>query len=70
MDRIVNIAEAETGVIIILVEWSGFGQEERTWEPLEQIYCSAPDFVRSELKKRRLTRAVRSRLESEYNIRV
>ena len=47
-------------------EHLGFDAEERTWESLRKIHSSAPDFALKELRKLRLTRALK--LASEYGI--
>ena len=49
-------------------EHLGFDAEERTWESLRKIHSSAPDFVLKELRKLRLTRALKGKLASEYGI--
>ena len=46
----------------------GLDAEERTWESLRKIHYSAPDFVLKELRKLRLTRALKGKLASEYGI--
>lgn len=33
------------GAVIVLVDWNEFEPEERTWEPLEKMHSSAPEFV-------------------------
>ena len=52
------------------VEWVGLGKDETSWEPLETILKGAPQFVRTELRKLRLTRKVRARLLTKYGIRL
>ena len=51
-------------------EHLGFDAKGRTWESLRKIHSSAPDFVLKELRKLRLTRALKGKLESEYGISV
>ena len=51
-------------------EHLGLDAEERTWESLRKIHSSAPDFVLKELRKLRLTRALKGKLASEYGISV
>ena len=53
---------------MVLVDWEGFDAEEHTWESLRKIHSSAPDFVLKELRKLRLTRALKGKLASEYGI--
>lgn len=37
------------GAVFVLVKWVELGLYGRTWEPLDRIHSSAPNFVRSEL---------------------
>lgn len=67
MTSIVHLAQAEGGAVLVLVQWVGFGPDERTWEPLDHTHSSAPEFVRSErIRKLRLTGAARTQLASEF----
>ena len=50
------------------VEWAGFDTEENTWEDLAKIWGAAPQFVKSELRKLRLKRRVRTKLKRKYGI--
>ncbi|CAM9872024.1 unnamed protein product [Scytosiphon promiscuus] len=70
MNALVHVTEDDDGAIIVLVDWEGFDDEERTWESLRKIYDSAPTFVLKELRKLRMTRALKSKLHAEYNIAV
>lgn len=56
-----SIAQYEDGCVNILVEWVGFGPDKRTWEPLDRIHGSAPEFVQSELRRLCLARVVGTR---------
>ena len=67
MNALMHVAEDDQGDVIVLVDWEGFDAEERTWESLRKIHYSAPDFVK-ELRKLRLTRALKGKLASEYGI--
>ena len=69
-DALMHVAEDHQGEIIVLVDWEGFDAEERTWESLRKILSSATDFVLKELRKLRLTRALKGKLASEYGISV
>ena len=66
MNALMHVAEDDQGDVIVLVDWEGFDAEERTWESLRKSHSSAPDFVLKELPKLRLTRALKSKLTSEY----
>ena len=47
--------------------WVGFDEGESLWEPLATIWDGAPQFVK-ELRKLRLDRGVRPRLQKFYGI--
>ena len=68
INALVHVAEDDDGNVIDLVDWEGFDYEERAWESLWKIHSSAPEFVVKELRKLRLTRALTSKLASEYGI--
>ena len=70
MSGIVRIAEDENRQLIVLVDWVGFDVEERTWETLKEIHNAAPHFLKSELRKLRITRAIASRVESELGFQL
>ena len=70
MNALMHVAEDDQGDVIVLVDWEGFDAEECTWESLRKIHSSAPDFVLKELRKLRLTRALKGKLASEYGISV
>ena len=67
MNALMHVAEDQCDVIV-LVDWDSLDAEERTWESLRKMHSSAPDFVLKELRKLRLTRALKSKLVSEYGI--
>ena len=67
MNALMHVAEDVQGDAIVLVDCEGFDAEERTWESLRKIHFSAPDFVLKELRKLRLTRALKGKLASEYS---
>ena len=68
MNALVHVAEDDTNAVIVLVDWDGFEAEERTWESLRSIHSAAPEFVVKELRKLRMTRALKTKIASEYNI--
>ena len=68
MAGVVRVAEAEDRSLIVLVDWVGFEVEERTWEPLKDIFEAAPEFLAKELRKLRVTRAVAARITREFGI--
>ncbi|CAN0180941.1 unnamed protein product [Scytosiphon promiscuus] len=45
MAAVVRVAEADDRLLIVLVDWVGFEIDERTWEPLEEIFEAAPKFL-------------------------
>ena len=68
MNALIHVEEDDQGDITVLVYWEGFDAEERTWESLHKIHSSAPDFLLKELRKLRLTRALKGKLALEYGI--
>ena len=54
----------------MLVDWVGFEVEERTWEPINSIFEAAPEFPEKEVRKLRVTRAIKARITSEFGIRL
>ena len=68
MNALMHVAAHDQGDVIVLVDWEDFDAEDRTWDSLRKIHFSAPDFVLKELRKLRLTRALKGKLESEYGI--
>ena len=62
--------QADDRSLIVLVDWVGFGVDERTWEPFKQIFEAAPEFLANDLRKLRVTRAVSARIKSEFGIRL
>ena len=44
MVGIAHMAEAHDRSVIVLVDWGGFEDDERTWEPLKMIFEAAPEF--------------------------
>ena len=64
MNGLVHVAEDDEEAVIVLVDWDGFDVEERTWESLRKIHASAPEFVLRELRKLRVTRALKVKLAS------
>ena len=54
----------------MLVDWVGVEVDERTWEPFQEIFEAAPEFLAKELRKLRVTRAIAARIKSEFCIRL
>ena len=52
----------------MLVDWVGFEVEERTWEPFKNIFEAAPEFLKKELRKVRVTRSIAARITREFGI--
>ena len=59
MNALMHVAEEDQGYNIVLVDWEGLDADKRTRESLRKILSSAPDFVLNELRKLRLTRALK-----------
>ena len=55
--------------LIVLVDWVGFEVEELTWKPFKSIFEAAPEFL-EEVRKLRVTRAIKARMTSEFRIRL
>ena len=67
MAGIVDISEAEDGQgFDVKVNWVEFDVGESSLELLANMWGGAPQFVTSELRKLRLDRRVRSRLQKFY----
>ena len=65
MAGIVDILEAEDGQgFYVKMGWVGFVGGESSWEPLATTWNGAQQFVQSELRKLRLDRGARSRLQT------
>ncbi|CAM9720387.1 unnamed protein product, partial [Sphacelaria rigidula] len=45
INALVHVAEDDNSDAIVLVDWDGFGSEERTWEFLRRIHSSTPEIV-------------------------
>ena len=65
MDASMHVAEDDQGDV--LVDWEG-SMPKNARGSLRKIHSSAPDFVLKELRKLRLTRALKGKLASEYGI--
>ena len=63
-------AEADDRSQIVLVDWVGFDVDEWTWEPFEELFAAAPEFLAKELRKLRLTRPIAARSKREFGIQL
>ena len=69
MAGIADISEAEDGQgFDVKVDWVVFDEGESSWKSLANIWNGTPQSVKSELRKLRLDRGVRSRLQTFYGI--
>ena len=69
MAGIVDISEAKDRQgFDVIMDWVEFDGGESSWEPLATIWDGAPQSVKSELRKLRLDRGVRLRLQKFYSI--
>ena len=69
MQALLNIGESHDGSgHIVRVRWSGFDEEEDTWEPLKTLWEDTPQFVRQQLRKMKLGRDVYDKLKKTYGI--
>ena len=62
--------QADDRSLIVLVDWVGFGVDERTWEPFREIFEAATEFLAKELRELRVSRAIAARIKSEFGIRL
>ena len=56
--------------MIVLVDWVGFEVNERTLEPLKEIFEAAPQFLVKELRNLRVARAIAARIKTEFGIQL
>ena len=64
MAVIVDMANVEDRLgFEVEVQWVGFDKKYNMWENLAKIWDTAPQFVKSELRKLRLNRGVRTHLK-------
>lgn len=70
MADIVDIGESALGggAYVVLVEWVGLGEDERSWVPLATINNNAPAYLRGELRRKRLNRTTKAALKKKYEI--
>ena len=47
-----------------------FEVDEWTWEPFQEIFEAAPEFLAKELRKLRVTRAIAARIKSEFGVNI
>ena len=52
----------------IKVDYVGFDEGESSWEQHSTVWDGSPQFVKSELRKLRIDREVRSRVHKYYGI--
>ena len=64
------MAEAEDRSLIVLVDWVGFEVDERTWEPSQERFEAAPEFLAKGWQKLRVTRAIAARIKREFGIQL
>ena len=70
MADIMELAEADDGSFIVLVDWRGFEEDERTWEPIEDIWRDAPAFLKDKLRAIRPSVKRRGRLSRKHGIKL
>ena len=69
MAGIVDTSEAKEGQgFDVKVDWVRFDEGENSWESLAIIWDGALQLIKSELRRLRLNRGVRSRLQTFYGI--
>ena len=70
MAGVVRVAEADDRSMIVLIHWVGFEVNERTLEPLKEIFEAAPQFLVKELRNLRVARAIAARIKTEFGIQL
>ena len=71
MQALLNIEEShDSSGYIVRIHWSGFDEEEGTWEPVKTLWEDTPQFVRQQLRKMKLKRDVYDKVKKTYGISV
>ena len=70
MTDVLELAEADDRTYIVPVDWKGFEEDERTWEPVENIWRDAPEFLQGKLREMRPSAKVRRSLSRKYGIKL
>lgn len=69
MEALINIGPThDDSGYVVRVRWAGFEEDEDTWEPLKTLWEDAPQFVRQQLRKMKLGRDIRDKLNKDYGI--
>ena len=69
MEALINIGPTnDDSGYLVRVRWAGFEADEDTWETLKTLLEDAPQCVRQQLRKIKLGRDIRDKLEKDYGI--
>ena len=69
MEAVLNIGPAhDDSGYLVRVRWAGFEEDEDTWQPLSEVYDDAPQFVKQELRKMKLSADVKDKIKKKHNI--
>ena len=70
MEAILEIRASTTGGYEGYVQWKGFSEAERSWEPIATLHTSSPSFVIKQLKGLKLSLKTRRALFKHHKIKV
>lgn len=71
LEKIIKIRRMPNdGRYEVFVKWYGFEECEASWEPLSELYKSAPEFVVEELSALNMPLRTRKALAKRHNVRV
>ena len=62
------IRDSDDSGYLVRVRWAGFEEDEDTWQPLSEVYDDAPQFVKQELRKMKLSADVKDKIKKKRNI--
>ncbi|MEO9968198.1 MAG: hypothetical protein ABJF11_20570 [Reichenbachiella sp.] len=70
MEGILELRRSTNGNYEAFVNWKGFSEAERSWEPISTLHSSSPSFVIKQLKRLKLPLKTRRALLARHKIKV